>query len=150
MSRSPGQGRSGSWRAPEPGGGERGVSLIEIVLAQALLSVVLVSLTGLMYQVQRHARSSGLVASRSAAAMNAAAWAQAIPFDSIPGLVGWAAEDTIGEFVSRRYMSYETSGSWRIMTIVVNPEGNSQTLVRPETLTVVRAKAISTAPLKIR
>jgi hypothetical protein len=36
------------------------------------------------------------------------------------------------------------------MTIVINPEGSSQMLVRPETLTVIRAKPVSTVPLKVR
>ncbi len=120
------------------------------MLALSLLSVVLMSLVGLMYQVSRYARVSAQVAFRSAAEMNAAAWAQNVPWDSIPNVVGWAQQDSIGELVFRRYTSYTTSGSWRIMTIVVNPEGRSAALVRPETLTVVRAKAMSTAPLKVR
>ena len=139
-----------SCRGPEPKNGERGVSLIEIMLALTLLSVVLMSLAGLMYQVARRTTQSAQVAFRSAALMNAAGWAQAIPWDSIPSLVGWSTEESIGQLAFRRYMSYETSGNWRIMTLVINPEGPSQTMVRPETLTVVRAKSVSTAPLKIR
>lgn len=119
-------------------------------MALALLSVVLISLVGLMYQVSRYARVSAQVGFRSAAELNAAAWGQSIPWDSIPNLVGWAEPDSIGELVFRRYMNYETSGSWRVMTIVVNPEGYSATLVRPETLTVVRVKPTSTVPLKVR
>lgn len=139
-----------SCRGPKPWGGERGVGLIEIVLALTLLSVVLMSLVGLTYQVSRRTRMSAQVAFRSAAEMNAAAWAQAIPWDSIPNAVGWTQQDSIGQLVFRRYMSYTTSGSWRIMSIVINPEGVSGALVRPETLTVVRAKSVSTAPLKVR
>lgn len=139
-----------SCRGPEPKNGERGVSLIEIMLALTLLSVVLMSLAGLMYQVARRTTQSAQVAFRSAALMNAAGWAQAIPWDSIPGLVGWGPADTIGQLAFRRYMNYATSGSWRTMTIVINPEGLSAGLVRAETLTVVRAKPVSTAPLKVR
>ncbi len=130
--------------------GERGVTLIEIVLALTLLSVVLISLIGLTYQVSRDTRLSAQVAFRSAAEMNAAAWAQALPWDSIPNLVGWSQPDSIGQLVFRRYMSYATSGNWRTMTIVVNPEGPAGATVRPETLTVVRAKPVTTAPLKVR
>lgn len=103
-----------------------------------------------MYQVARRTHLSAQVSFRSAAQMNAASWAQAIPWDSIPTLVGWSSEETIGQLAFRRYMSYTTSGSWRVMTIVINPEGVSGTLVRPETLTVIRGKPLSTAPLKVR
>lgn len=103
-----------------------------------------------MYQVVRQTRLSALVAFRSAAQMSATAWAQALPWDSIPNQVGWTAADSIGQLAFRRYMTYATSGSWRTMTIVINPEGPSQNLVRPETLTVMRARPVSTAPLKVR
>lgn len=103
-----------------------------------------------MYQVARQTRLSALVAFRSAAEMNAAAWAGAVPWDSIPNLVGSGPADTIGQLAFRRYMNYATSGSWRTMTIVINPEGLSAGLVRPETLTVIRAKPVSTVPLKVR
>lgn len=124
--------------------------MIEVMLALTLLSVVLMSLGGLMYQMARRTHVSGLIALRSAAQVNAAAWGQAVPWDSIPNQVGWTSADSIGQLVFRRWMTYTTDGTWRTMTIVINPEGRGAMLVQPETLTVTRAKPISTAPLKIR
>lgn len=139
-----------SYRGPERVRGERGLTLIEVMLALTLLSIVVMSLGGLMYQVVRQTRLSALVAFRSAAQMNAVAWAQTIPWDSIPSQVGWTSADSIGQLVFRRYMTYTTDANWRTMTIVINPEGSAAALVRPETLTVTRAKPVSTAPLKVR
>ncbi|MBI4421020.1 MAG: hypothetical protein HY560_09360, partial [Gemmatimonadetes bacterium] len=132
--------------------GEAGLGLVEIMLAITILSVVLMSLGGLMFQVSRHTRLSAQVGYRSAAQQNAAAWAQALPWDSIPPSVGWTPNDTIGQFVFQRYMSYATSGNSRMMTIVIQPVAGvtSSAGVQPETLTVVRAKPLSTAPLKVK
>lgn len=120
------------------------------MLALAILSVALMAFGGFMYQMARQTTKSSLLALRSAAQMSATNWAQSLPWDSIPAKVGWAAPDSIGQLVFRRYMSYATTGSWRALTIVINPEGNSAILAPPETLTVTRAKPVSTAPLKVR
>jgi hypothetical protein len=131
---------------------ERGVGLVEIMMALSLLSVVMMALGALMFQVGRHTRLSAQVAYRSAALNSAASWAQAMPWDSIPNLVGWGVNDTIGQLIFQRYMSYATSGNNRVMTLVIRPVTTvaSSARVKPETLTVVRTKPLTTAPLKVR
>jgi hypothetical protein len=49
-------------------------------------------------------------------------------------------------------MSYNTSGNARILTLVIQPVASvtSSSRIRPETLTVVRAKPLTTAPLKVK
>ncbi len=125
---------------------------MEIVIALTLLSVVLVALGGLMFQVGRHTRVATQVAYRSAAVNTAAGWGQNMPWDSIPVQVGWGGNDTVGQLVYQRYMSYTTSGNSRVLTIVIRPLSSvaSSNRVISDTITVIRAKPLSTAPLKIR
>jgi hypothetical protein len=132
--------------------GELGVGLVEIMLALTILSVVLMSLGGLMFQVARATRVSGQVAFRAAAVQSAAGWAQSIPWDSIPTQVGWSPNDTIGQLVFQRYLNYADFPTYRVLTVVIRPEPSvvSSASVRPDTVTVVRARPRSTAPLKIR
>jgi hypothetical protein len=112
----------------------------------------MMALGALMFQVARHTRQSAQVAYRSAALNSAASWAQAMPWDSIPGQVGWATNDTVGQLIFQRYLSYATSGNARVLTLVIRPVTSviSSSRIRPETLTVVRAKPLTTAPLKVK
>lgn len=123
-------------------------------MALSLLSVVLMSLGALMFQVGRHTRLSAQVAYRSAAIQNAAAWARALPWDSIPTSVGWSPNDTIGQLVFQRNMTYVDSSTvgYRALTVVVQPVAGiaSSARVKAETLSVVRAKPRTTAPLKVK
>lgn len=132
--------------------GERGVGLVEIMIAMSLLSVVMMALGALMFQVGRHTRLSAQSAYRNAAMLTASSWAQALPWDSIPLQVGWAANDTVGQLVFQRYMNYTTSGNTRVLTLIVRPVASvaSSARVKSDTVTVVRAKPLTTAPLKIR
>lgn len=122
------------------------------MLALTLLSVVMMSLGGLMFQVARATRLSAQVAFRSAAVQNAAVWAQAMHWDSIPTNVGWSPNDTIGQLVFQRYLSYTDSTKFRTVTLVIWPVASvaSSARVKSETVTVVRAKPLTTAPLKIK
>src|SRR5262245_24220429 len=121
------------------------------MMALTILSVVMMSLGALMFQVGRHTRLSAQVAYRSAALNSAATWAQAMPWDSIPGQVGWGPNDTVGQLVFQRYLSYSTSGNNRILMLVIQPVASvaSSGRVKPETLTVVRTKPLTTATLKV-
>jgi hypothetical protein len=122
------------------------------MIALSLLSVVMMALGALMFQVGRHTRLAAQVAYRSAALNSAASWAQAMPWDSIPGLVGWGVNDTIGQLVFQRYMSYSTSANNRVVMLVIRPVATvaSSARVKAETLTVVRTKPLTTAPLKVK
>ncbi len=60
-----------------------GVSLIEIMLALTIMATALLAIGGLMFQVARHAEQSTVATYRSAAVTSAAAWVQALPWDSL-------------------------------------------------------------------
>jgi hypothetical protein len=128
--------------------------MVEILMALSILSVVLMSLGALMFQVGRQTRVSAQVGYRSAAIHNAAAWARALPWDSIPLKVGWSPNDTIGQLIFQRNMTYVDSATigYRTLTVIVQPVTAvaSSARVKPETLRVVRAKPRTTAPLKVK
>jgi len=119
------------------------------MIAMALLSVVMMALGALMFQVGRYTRVSGQVAYRSAALNTVSGWAQALPWDSIPAKTGYGSNDTIGQLVYQRFMSYTTSGNTRALTLVIVPVSTiaSSSRVKAETILVVRAKPRTTAPL---
>lgn len=116
-----------SWRSK--GGGEAGVSLAEVVVALAILTTVLVSLGGLMVQTARQTRQSAAAGYRAAAAMDAAAWAEGLAWDSIAGAIG-CTPDTVGQYTYDRCMSYQnwpSSGQprhrLRRVQVVISPTG---------------------------
>lgn len=127
---------------------QRGVSIIEVVVAIAILSTVLVSLGGLMFQVASQTRRSAMVTHRSAAVLSSGAWVHSMRWDSIPNAVG-CVTDTTGSFTYNRCLSYTISPSQlRRVQVVIAPIGAYTT--RPETLVVERARPRSASTLNVR
>jgi Tfp pilus assembly protein PilV len=126
--------------------GEAGISLIEIVMALGILTVVLISLGGVMFQVARYTQHSAEATNRSAAITSAVAWAQALPWDSIAGAVG-CVSDTTGTVGYVRCTTVSTlSPQLRTIDVVVTPATG-----RPDTVEVTRVKPrLPYSPIKAR
>lgn len=126
---------------------ERGVSLIEVMIALAILSAVLIALGSLMYQIARHTADSAAVGYRSAAVTSVASWAEQIPWDSIDGAVG-CQNDSSGQLVYVRCASVQamSSGHKSIM-VVVSPTG--RLTAAPDTVVVERRRKLSLSPFKV-
>jgi prepilin-type N-terminal cleavage/methylation domain-containing protein len=132
-------------QAPDFGArAERGVSLIEVVVALTLLSVVLLALTGIMWEMGRHTRQSSLVGARGAALASAASLAESIRWDSLDALVGCGADTSAQMAYTRCFEVSAVSGGVRQVRAIVTPAGGA---VRPETLTVSRTRPRSRSPL---
>ena len=128
--------------------GRRGVSLLEVVVALAILSVVLLSLSGIVWQMGRHSRISGAVGARSAALESAVSLAQAVRWDSLLAMVGCSA-DSSGQLAYTRCFEVTTlSPSLKEVRVIVTPTG--ATAVIPETLTVQRTRPRSRSPLNVQ
>lgn len=126
---------------------ERGVSLVEVMIALAILSAVLIALGSLMYQVARHNTDSAAVGYRSAAVTSAASWAERIPWDSIDGAIG-CQNDTTGQLIYVRCLSVQSlSAGHKSITVVVSPTG--RLVVAPDTVTVERRRTLSLSPFKV-
>lgn len=126
---------------------ERGVSLVEVMIALAILSAVLIALGSLMYQVARHTADSAAVGYRSAAVTSAASWAERLPWDSIDGAIG-CQNDTTGQLIYVRCLSVQSlSAGHKSVTIVVSPTG--RLMATPDTVTVERRRKLSLSPFKV-
>ena len=120
------------------------MSLIEIMVALGIMSIVLISLGGLMFQVARHTQRSAAVGYRSAAVTSAGSWAQALAWDSIDGSTG-CAQDTTGLLVYTRCVSVQSpTGRLKEIQVVVNPTG--LLTIAPDTVVVFRSKPKTVSP----
>lgn len=126
---------------------ERGVSLLEVMFALAILSAVLIALGSLMYQVAQRTMDSAAAGYRSAAVTSAASWAERLPWDSIDLAVG-CRNDSTGQLVYVQCTSVQTvAAGHKSISIVVSPTG--RLVVAPDTVTVERRRTLSLSPFKV-
>lgn len=123
----------------------RGLSLIEVVVAITILTIVVMALGALMFQIARHTRASAAVAYRAAAAESAASWMHGLPWDSIPGTVGCTDSLTTGLFQYTRCVVLLTNTPrYRLARITISPSGTLQP--SPDTISIERTKIRSSSP----
>lgn len=129
--------------------GQSGTSLVEIVMALGILSVVLIALGGLMFQVARHTRQSAVSSYRSAALSGEAGWAQVLPWGRVDGdSVGGCVADTTGPMTySRCVFVAQLSPQDRRVTVVITPTGTLSG--RPDSVIVQRTKPRLPSPLAV-
>lgn len=116
------------------------MTLIEILFALAILSVVLVSLGNLMYQVSLQTRRAATLSYLSAAAQMAQTRVEAVPWDSIgsASFIG-CRPDTVGFLTYDRCTTFSNlSAKLKRVQVVLTPTGTLT--APPETLIVDRAK----------
>lgn len=118
---------------------QAGITLVEVMVALTILSVVLISLGGLMFHVARQTQMSAASTYRAAAVQRASAWVEGLPWDSLaPGgpavgcLAGASGPMTYDRCVT---IVNETAQMRRVM-VVISPTG--PLAVRPDTLVVLR------------
>lgn len=121
------------------------MTLIEVMVALGILSVVLMSLGGLMYEIARQTRRSALATYRAAASRSASSWIQLLPFDSLDNAIGCTA-DSVGILEYNRCVTLSNvSGTRKSITIVIQPTGNL--ITTPDTQVLERARAQLPSPL---
>ena len=124
------------------------MSLVEIMIALSILSVVLLALGGLMFEVARHTRQSAGIAYRAAASESAASWIQSLPWDSIPSAVGCTDNVTTGLLEYTRCVELVTNRpNYRLARITISPTGALRP--SPDTITVARTKTRSPSPFSL-
>jgi hypothetical protein len=108
------------------------------MIALTLLTTVLVALGGLMFQAARHTRQSAAVAYRSAASTSAAAWAQALPWDSLDSAVGCVA-DSSGPLAYNRCATIQNvSAKLKRVTVTITATGTL--IAAPDTIIISRIR----------
>lgn len=122
------------------------MTLIEIMFALTIMSVGLIALAGLMYQVARQTHASTAASYRSAALQRAGAWMESVSWNDIPGSTGCTI-DTIGVLSYSNCVSYtQTSASLRRLQVVIAPQGDF--ISKPETLLVYRHTGLLVSPFQ--
>jgi type II secretory pathway pseudopilin PulG len=133
--------------APSPVLDRRGISLLEVVVALGILSVVLLSLTGIMWQMGRQSRVSGVASARTAVLESWASLAQAARWDSLDALVGCAADTTAALAYTRCYEVSTLSPGLRQVRVIIAPAADA--VLAPETLLVQRTRPRQPSPLNL-
>jgi hypothetical protein len=117
---------------------------MEVVVALTLLSVVLLALTGIMWEMGRHTYIASAVGARGAAIEGALGLGEGTRWDSLSALVG-CTTDTSGQLVYTRCVEYLTPNpTVRQLRMILTPTDGS---LRPETLLVTRVRPRSRSPL---
>ena len=125
----------------------RGISLIEVMVALAILSTVLLSLTGLMWQMGRNARDSSAVTMRTGTLESATSLAYGLSWDSLPTIVGCSADTTAALIYTLCYEVQDLTPQVRQVRVIVAP--TSPPGLTADTITLRRAKGRQVSPLKI-
>jgi prepilin-type N-terminal cleavage/methylation domain-containing protein len=138
---------------PAPTGGhaeprrqaEAGVTLMEIMVALGILSVVLLSLGGLMFQVNLQTRRAATLSYLSAAVQIAQTRVEGLPWDSLgsSSVIG-CTTDTTGRLVYTQCTTVRGHPTFDTIRVVLLPTGILT--APPETVTVYRAKPRFTSP----
>jgi len=121
---------------------------MEIIIALSLLSVVLVSLGGLMLQVSMSTRRATALLYLSAAVQRAETTVEGLPWDSLASAsaIG-CTTDTSGQLIYNRCTTISNpSANLKRIQVVLSPTGFLAT--PPETVSVDRVKPRTGSPFR--
>ena len=125
--------------------GDAGVTLMEIVVALTILSVVVVSLGGLMYQLSVQTRRSAALSYLAAAKQSAQTRVEGTSWNDLASLaVPACVTDTTGQLVYNRCTTVLDTAKLKRIQVVLTPIGD---LVIPaDTVLVYRMRPAPKAP----
>ncbi len=126
---------------------EAGVTLVEIIVALGILSVVLVSLGGLMYEVSVQTRKSAALSFLSAAKQSAQTQVEGTTWDSLASasFLG-CVSDTTGQLIYDRCTTVVDTATLKRVQVVLTPTGNLT--APPDTVLVYRVKPWPQSPFR--
>lgn len=135
------RGSAGGRRPPR-----RGFSLVEVMVAMTMLSIILLSLAKLSTVAGVRGRTNGLVAKRSAALQLEANKFDAIPFDSLGSVTsGTTTDSTLKTFAYKRRLTITKPLATRYsIKIVILPLSDT---TRKDSLSFERTRPPSGTPL---
>ena len=122
---------------PKPESRRDGFTLVEIVVAMIILSVVMVTLAGLTFQTARRALNSQGIDQRQALLQQQANMMAAVPYDSLGNYTGCTTVTT--PFAYTRCVTMTTPATnMREMTVIVTPTMSGTWA--PDTMKIERTK----------
>jgi prepilin-type N-terminal cleavage/methylation domain-containing protein len=123
----------------------KGFSLIEVMVAMTLLSIVMMSLAKIGVSVATRGRTNELVAKRNAALQLEANKIGTVPYDSLATWPTTTKSFTLGDFTySRRLTITSTSSTRYTIKVVVVPATNTK---RVDSVMFDRTRPPSGSPL---
>jgi prepilin-type N-terminal cleavage/methylation domain-containing protein len=123
----------------------KGFSLIEVMVAMTLLSIVMMSLAKIGVSVATRGRTNELVAKRNAALQLEANKIGTLPYDSLRNWPTTTKSFTVGDFTySRRLTITSTSSTRYTIKVVVVPATNTR---RVDSVMFDRTRPPSGSPL---
>jgi prepilin-type N-terminal cleavage/methylation domain-containing protein len=101
---------------------KKGFSLIEVMVALTLLSIILMSLARVTFQMAASGRTNDTVAKRNATLIEEANKFNALPFDSLATVVTTTKDLTYGDFKFQRRLTITTvTSAYKTIKIVITP-----------------------------
>ena len=126
------------FHAVQPAARRDGLTLIEIVVAMMILSVVIVTLAGLTFQTARRVLTSQGIDQRQTVLQQQANMIAAVPYDSLGNFTGCTT--VTSPFPYSRCVTMTTpAANIRRMTVIVTPTMGSTWA--PDTIQIDKAKA---------
>jgi prepilin-type N-terminal cleavage/methylation domain-containing protein len=133
--------------APSSAGSSRvhGFSLIEVIIAMSLLTIVLMLLSTLALSSGRRARMNDLTTKRNFALAQQAGRIEVMPFTDVALLTSGTTQMLVGDFTFNRRLVVTATGTTRYtIRIVVEPLAGE---FRPDSVTIDRTRPASGSPL---
>ena len=123
----------------------RGFSLIEVMVAMTMLSIILLSLAKLSTAVGKRGRTGGLVATRNAALQLEANKIGALPFATLATWASGTQTDTLNTFIYKRRLTLTKPTTTRYsVTVVIVPAADT---TKKDSLMFDRTQPPSGSPL---
>ena len=138
--------------APVPRRPRKGVSIIEIVIAMTLLSLVIGSLGLLSARTAAKARKLDLLSARTFVLMQQSNRFSSLPYDSIPSYAPRIDTIITGRYMYERRLTYvqgTTGSEYRTLKVMLKPISADSMIAKqkPDSLLFQRAKTYSSTPL---
>ena len=123
----------------------QGFSLVEVIIAMSLLTIVLMLLSTLALSSSRRARVNDLTTKRNFALAQQAGRIEVMPFADVTLLTSGTVQMLVGDFTFNRRLVVTPSGSTRYsIRVVVEPLA---TEFRADSVTIDRTRPASGSPL---
>jgi prepilin-type N-terminal cleavage/methylation domain-containing protein len=123
----------------------RGFSLVEVVVAMMIFTIVMAALGGLLFRVTLQGAATVAKAERMAAFTGRVNQLSTIPYDSLPGRSGCTHTGEPPHERTECVTVVNMSAKVRTVTIVITPDNPA---IRPDTVTVERSGPVAGNPFK--
>lgn len=123
----------------------RGFSLVEVIVAMALLAVVMTLLATLAIAVGRRGRTNELVTKRNLVLSQQASRFHVMPLTSVATLTSGTTQMLVGDFTFNRRLDVSSPASGRYtLKVVIEPVAGE---FNPDSVTIDRTRMATGSPL---